>query len=139
MPRLTRVWIRTAFVYLAAALGVGVMLAAAPYVGISEFAGAVWPTYLHIFTVGWLTQLIFSVAWWMFPPQSREKPRGDERVGWAAFFLLNGGLLLRVVAEPLQVLRGDGPWRILLVASALVQLAAGLLMAAHFWTRTRKP
>ncbi len=47
--------------------------------------------------LGWATQLIGGVALWMFPPLSREQPRGDERLGWFAYGALNGGLLLRAV------------------------------------------
>jgi hypothetical protein len=33
-----------------------------------------WPTYLHLLVLGWLTQLIFGVAFWMFPRYSARNP-----------------------------------------------------------------
>jgi hypothetical protein len=34
------------------------------------------PVYLHLFMIGWVTQMIFGVAYWMFPRVSKENPRG---------------------------------------------------------------
>ena len=63
MPTLTRWYIRTAFAWLVTALAIGVALQAgivAPGV-----RAQVWPAYLHLITLGWLTGLIFGVAWWL--------------------------------------------------------------------------
>jgi hypothetical protein len=80
--------------------------------------------------------VIFGVAYWMFPRYSAERPRGHERLGWAAFLLLNGGLVLRVAAEPYHALgRGGGG---VLVASALLQLLAGWAFVLNTWPRVRE-
>ena len=97
---------------------------------------ALWLTYLHLLVVGWLTQLIFGVAYWMFPRYSPERPRGSERLGWASFALLNIGLVLRTVAEPWHALSGRGA--ALLVISGLFQLVAGWLFVANTWPRIRE-
>lgn len=95
-----------------------------------------WPTYVHLLVVGWLTQLIFGVAYWMFPRYSAERPRGSERLGWATFVLLNAGLLLRAIVEPWHALGGRGA--ALLVSSALLQLLAGWMFVANTWPRIRE-
>jgi hypothetical protein len=100
------------------------------------FLAAVWPTYLHLLVLGWLTQLIFGVALWLFPKHSPGRPRGDERLGWASFFLLNAGLVLRALAEPSHALghRVGG----LLVMAAVAQLLAGWAFVLNTWPRVRE-
>ena len=135
MPLLTRWFIKAAMVYLIAALLCGVAMQD-PIAARLPVLRAFWPTYLHLLVVGWLTQLIFGVAFWMFPKHSWAPPRGSDRLGWTCFALLNFGLVLRAVAEPLQGLgRPSAP---LLVASAVAQLLAGWAFVANTWPRVRE-
>jgi hypothetical protein len=62
LPQLSRWLIRTALVYLLVSLMVGVAQPSLTSAGL-----ILWPTYVHLLVVGWLTQLIFGVAYWMFP------------------------------------------------------------------------
>src|SRR5690606_29312518 len=96
MPLLARLLIKTALCYLGLALLLGVGLAAGVGPGMAAFG----PTWVHLLVVGWLTQLIFGVAFWLFPRHSRERPYGRTAPAWAAYGLLNLGLALRVAAEP---------------------------------------
>jgi hypothetical protein len=64
--------------------------------------GGLFPVYTHLFVLGWLTQLIFGVVFWMFPNYSTEQPRRSESLGWWTYALLNIGLLLRVIIEPIH-------------------------------------
>jgi hypothetical protein len=138
MPGLTRWFIKAALVYLVAALLIGLALAAGRLWTLSPFLGALGPVYFHLFLVGWVTQLIFGVVFWMFPKYSRERPRANESLGWAIFGLLNAGLLLRVVAEPLNTLNPGDSWGWVLAVSALVQWVAGLLFVANTWGRVKE-
>ncbi len=95
------------------------------------------PLFIHLLTVGWLTNLIFGVAHWMFPIASREQPRGRERLAWVAYALLNAGLLLRAAAEPTQALAADVGVAFVLAFSALLQAAGGVAFAFHIWPRVR--
>lgn len=100
MPLLTRLYLRAGLLYLLAALLINAAFALRellPSLGALQF---LFPVYLHLFMVGWVTQLIFGVSYWMFPTFSREHPRGNERLAAATFVLLNVGLLLRAFAEP---------------------------------------
>lgn len=93
-----------------------------------------WPTYVHLLVVGWLTQLIFGVAYWMFPrPRAAASP-WTERLGWVAYGCLNAGLLLRALAEsgPISVFRGE--WFLI---SGLFQLVAGWAFVIATWPRVR--
>src|SRR5262245_22834697 len=63
------------------------------------------PLHLHLATVGWLINMVFGVAVWMFPmPRGavREgRPRYSKRAAVACYAALNGGLALRMAAEPM--------------------------------------
>lgn len=133
MPTVVRWYVRTSLVYLAVALGLWLALAAG-------WLGPAWnPTALHLFFVGWVTQLIFGMAIWMLPTLSRAHPRGYEAVNWAVYILLNFGLVLRTVAEPqIQYVPG-APWSLLLLLSAWSQWLAGLGFVANAWYRVRGP
>jgi hypothetical protein len=122
-------------IYLVAALILGAVMQT-PLAARFPLFRALWLTYLHLLVVGWLTQLIFGVAYWMFPRYSAEQPRGSERLGWATFALLNLGLVLRVIAEPWHALAGQGA--ALPVSSAMLQLLAGWVFVVNTWPRIRE-
>ncbi len=136
MPFLTRLFIRTALAYFAAALVVGVLTVAGP--GLPVAAAGLRPVYFHLLMVGWVTQLIVGVALWMFPKHSRERPRGSDVLSWATYIPLNVGLLLRAVAEPLTATRRGNGWGWLLAASALMQMLAGWAFVANVWARVKE-
>ncbi|MEP7227401.1 MAG: hypothetical protein ABI785_08575 [Gemmatimonadales bacterium] len=120
--------------YLVAALALSIAMQP-PLSDRVPFLRVVWPTYLHLLVVGWLTQLIFGVAFWLFPKPSSARTQRGERLGWTSFVLLNLGLLLRVLGEPRALLGGDAAG--LLVSSAVAQLLAGWAFVANTWSRVR--
>lgn len=128
MPIVTRWALRTALGWAAITMVVGVLLA---WPGAPSLP---YPTYLHLFTVGWLSNLIFGVAHWMFPRESAERPRGDVRLAGLGWGALNAGLLLRVVGEAVEP-NGASEW---LLLSALLQLIAVWVWVAHLWPRVRE-
>ncbi len=137
MPAVTRFFIKTSFVYLIAALLVGAILAANVLWQLGDLLRGVTPLYLHMFMVGWVTQLIFGVVFWMFPRHTPEEPRGSELLGWLSYGLLNVGLLLRVVGEPLTAKQPETLWGWLLVVSAVFQWGAGLCFFINTWPRVK--
>ncbi len=129
MPTITRLFIKTGLIYFLAACSLLVFD--------SVFAnGNLWltPTWLHLFVVGWISHLIFGVAGWMFPKHSKETPRGNEKLGYAGFFLLNLGLVIRAVFEPLS---GHGWYPVALVISALTQWLAAIALVLWIWPRVK--
>lgn len=135
MPTLTRFFLKTALFYLVVALLAGTLLAARNIWLLPPVVTAFSPVYFHLFMVGWVTQLIFGVVYWMFPKHSKERPRGYESLGWATYGFLNTGLLLRVMGEPLNALQPGTIWGWLLVLSALLQWLAGLCFVINTWYR----
>lgn len=135
MPTLTRWFVKSGLLCLLAGLLLAVLMQW-PVIGAAPWLRAAWPTYLHLLVVGWLTQLIFGVAYWLFPRYSAERPRGSERLGWVSFVLLNAGLLLRIAGEPRAVLGGEAAT--VLTASAVAQLCAAMAFVVNTWPRIRE-
>lgn len=138
MPTLTRWFVKSSLIYLVAALLLGLALAANGLWELPPLFLALGPVYFHVFLVGWVTQLIFGVVFWMFPKQSLEQPRGSEGLAWATFWLLNGGLMLRIIAEPYHTLNPGSGLGWLLAVSALAQWAAGLIFVINTWGRVKE-
>ena len=137
MPPLTRWFIKTALFYCVTALALGAAMQSRPLVTALPALSVMWPTYLHLLMVGWITGLIFGVAYWLFPRSDRLRPALSERLGWAAYGFLNSGLLLRVATEPAAVLDPATPVRWLLPLAALLQLGGACAFAAMIWPRVR--
>ena len=138
MPLLTRWYIKSSLLFLVAALLSALVLAARPVLNLPATVNAFGPFYFHLFLVGWVTQLIFGVVFWMFPKYSLQHPRGSERLGWATFWLLNVGLVLRMVGEPLNAIMPLAGFGWLLVVSAVLQWLAGMAFVANTWGRVKE-
>jgi hypothetical protein len=136
MPRLTRWYLRAAMLHLGGALVLGLLHQVPGARSSFPFVAVLFPTLLHLLVVGWITQVIFGVAYWMFPRYSAEQPRGSERLGWITLVTLNAGMLLRLVGEPAHLLGRD--IKGLLVTSALLQLVAGWAFILNTWPRLRE-
>ncbi len=138
MPKLTRTFIKTSLVYLIGAFLLAVVVAARPVLNLPPWVNALTPVYFHMFMVGWVAQLIFGIVYWMFPKFSVDRPRGNESVAWSVYWLLNAGLLLRIVGEPALASGGAALWRWVLLLSAILQWLAGLGFAANIWPRVKE-
>lgn len=134
MPSLTRWFIKTALLYLILALCIGILLSLPNQNPMYNF----FPSYIHTLTFGWLSQLIFGVALWMFPKYSTTKPRGYEWLGWATYILLNTGLIIRIIFEPLQSMYSNNFNSWMLIISAILQWLAGLTFVLNTWNRVRE-
>lgn len=137
MPGVTRIFIKTALVYGCIGLLLNTLSVINSVWWRQPLLGAIQPTAIHLIVVGWLTQLIVGVALWMFPVWSKAQPRGPEWLGWTCYGLLNAGLLLRIIAEPLNAQRATPAVTVLLLSSAALQVAALWLFAALIWRRVR--
>lgn len=135
MPTLTRWYLKTAMVCLVAALLVGLLLSGRTIWSLPAVVAGFGPIYFHLLMVGWVTQLIFGVGYWLFPRYSKALPRGHAWLGWVTYLSLNAGLLLRVLGEPLNALRPGEIWGWLLLFSAFLQWLAALAFVANSWPR----
>ena len=137
MPVLTRWYIKSALAYLVAALLLNFVLALPITVNLPDVIRSLSPTYFHLFLVGWVSQMIFGVIYWMFPIITRVQPRGNERLGWVSYAFLNVGLLLRVVGEPLNWAYPHSLISWLLPVSAVLQWCAAVLFIILAWPRVK--
>ena len=138
MPTLTRWFLKSSLLFLILTVVLGVLLSARTPFGLPGWIGLLTPVYFHMFMVGWVTQLIFGVVFWMFPKYSKEKPRGSEKLGWLTFWLLNLGLVLRLIGEPAQAQNPTQSWGWMLATSAVLQWLAAIFFVANSWGRVKE-
>lgn len=129
MPGLSRWFIRAALLSLLLGLALGVVSAW------RGTGGLLAPTVLHLLVVGWLTQMVFGVAFWLLPKYASDRPRGPEWLAWVCFGTLNVGVALRLAAEPLTAAGHPAPAA--LIGSGLLQVVAAVAFAINTWPRTR--
>ena len=137
MPTLTRWFIKSALLYFVAALVIAVLLALQAPLRLPPAMGSLMPVYFHLFMVGWIAQFIFGVIYWMFPRFSKEKPRGSEGLAWATYGLINVGLILRAIGEPVSALQPQAGFGWLLALSAILQWLGGMVFVFNTWGRVK--
>ncbi len=138
MPLLTRLFIKSALVYLVAALLVGAALTAQNVWDLPPLISVLTPTFFHLLMIGWVTQLIFGIVYWMFPKYSKQSPHGNKRLWLATYWLLNLGLILRVVNEPMLTLGFSGIENGLQTLAGVLQWLAGVLFVFNIWPRVKE-
>lgn len=137
MPTLSRWFIKIGLLYFVIGLMMGAVLLVQPVLDWSPRWQTLRPLYLHFLFIGWVTQIIMGVGFWMFPKYSKEHPRGSEKLGWVVFVLLNLGLVLRAIGEPMMVLSPHDEFRWMLAVASLCLLLAGWGFIANSWGRIK--
>jgi hypothetical protein len=138
MPKLTRWTVRIGMLYLLLGL-LGWLVYTYDQVG--TLAGnwsALRPVSIHFITVGWLTQIIFAVMYWMFPIISRENPYGEKWIPWLGFWGLNLGLWFRALFE-IGLTQGfptDAGWG--LIGAGFIQWGGVTAWIIATWGRVRE-
>jgi hypothetical protein len=142
MPLETRLFVKTSLLWLGAAfVAGGVMLIFKAF----GFAIPSWSSTLHAHMafVGWLVNLVIGIALWFLPVNRTRFPNNRGRypivaVRWV-YGLLNAGLLLRLLFEPLIDAYGRAAWfSFALSASAVSQVVAVAMFCAIAWQRVRE-
>lgn len=128
MPLVSRFMIKAAFAWLLLALVGSAAVAAWPMPGYVWPGAAARAAVMHLLTVGWLTQLIFGVAHWLFPRYSRERPHGAAWLVWVAFVAMNLGVAGRLVGS--NAVWGE-------TVGGSLQFAGILAMTVAIWPRVR--
>ncbi|MDQ2670403.1 MAG: cbb3-type cytochrome c oxidase subunit I [Gemmatimonadota bacterium] len=138
MPPLVRRYLKTAILFLAVGLTIGLTLLVR-----RELLG-IWPApylvtaHVHAVLVGFVVMMIFGVALWMFPRAARDDTRYDPRAAEVAYWLVTSGTALRMLAELLRSEWSHPALRWAVVGAALAQvLGAGVFFRA-MWSRIRQ-
>ena len=149
MPLTSRLAVKVSIIYLALGAVLGAVLLINRWLPLGLALDALRATHVQFLVIGWLTQFIIGVAWWLFPPlaiglrddapvRRGQHQRGSETLYWWALVLLNAGILLRALFEPLHGWAELDLFRTLVDISGIALLVAAVLYVANLWGRVRE-
>lgn len=135
--------------YLGLGAVLGALLLVNRWLPLGAWVYALKASHVQFLVIGWLTQFILGVAWWLFPPlkigrrtdgtraRRGQAQRGSEPFFWITFVLLNAGILLRGLGTPLQAWTRLGWLQVASGLSGLFLLAAAIAFVLNVWARVR--
>ncbi|MCO6451815.1 MAG: cbb3-type cytochrome c oxidase subunit I [Caldilineales bacterium] len=130
MPRLSVAFVRAAMLYLLAGFTFGALMLANKGLAFYPTLWRLRPLHIEFLIFGWTLQLIMGVAFWILPRwQDR---RGNERIAWLSWLLLNLGILMAVVAT---IAPDFAP--ALQLSGRICETAGVLAFALHAWPRIK--
>jgi len=138
MFRIHRLFMKTAIAYLVLGVGLGGWLLLQKAVSGEGGSHDLALVHTHLVLVGFMLMMVMGVSLWMFPrrPGMGKEVLAKDPLAWGTYLLLNAGLLLRMVSEPLLPLP---PARVTLGLAALFQVGGVLLFVRGIWGRVRPP
>ncbi|PWH17657.1 MAG: hypothetical protein DDG59_07715 [Anaerolineae bacterium] len=128
MPRLSCWIIRSSLIDLALGAAFGALMLANKGLPFEPRLWLLLTAHIELMFYGWMTQFAMGVAFWILPRFATSTPRGDERLIWFAFGLLNLGLWIVVVSS----------WRSLAYLEVFgkgLELTAWLIFLRGVWRR----
>lgn len=135
MPRLSRLFVRSALLHLVIGFGAGTALLCVK-AGVADPLLWVWlPAHVDALLAGWMIQLALGVGYWILP---RRGAAGRGRMGLAvaAFAFLNAGSALCLGSGVLQYFEpGAAVLPALFAGGVALQMLALCAFAAHAWPR----
>lgn len=131
MPRLSIWFIRSGLAYLATGFTFGALMLFNKGLPVSSLVWRLLPAHVEFLLVGWTVQLIMGVAFWVLPRFSQAPRRGDIRLAWLSFILINVGIGLVVSGSFTPGLA----W--LNLPGRGAEAGAALAFALHAWPRVK--
>lgn len=131
MPRASVWFVRGALTHLLLGFTLGALLLWNKGLPITPQIWRLLPAHMEVLLLGWIGHLALGVAYWILP--RFQTARGNTRLAWAAFVLLNVGIALVSLAPFLPAFRG------LSLAGRLSESAAAVTFALHAWPRVKPP
>ncbi len=128
MPRLSVWFIRASLVYFLAGITLGALMLAEKGIAFDPAVMLALPIHIEFLLVGWLIQLAIGVAFWILPRFGTGAARGNERLVWASFVLVNLGILLAACQLWLPAA---------LLAGRMAEVAGILLFILGSWRRVK--
>jgi hypothetical protein len=151
MPKPSRAFVKASILYLCLGAVLGALLLINRWIPLGSMIATLRVSHIQMLVVGWMTQLIIGVAWWLFPPlasglrpgasrplRSGQALRGSEPLFWTTFVCLNVGVLLRALFEPLYSWSQIGVFNFLAAISGLFLLVAAVAFVVNIWNRVRE-
>lgn len=131
MPRLSIHIIRTSLLYFAAGILIGALII---FEKSRSFFPAIWlflPMHIEMLLFGWIIQLVIGVSYWMLPKFGSAPIRGNEKLVWISFALLNSGILLICLSS--LIVNNE----VFAFSGRLLELIAIIFYARHAWPRVK--
>jgi len=138
MHPLVRLYLKTAFAFLALGLLTGLWIEGQLEFGGRWLSHGMVVAHVHLLLVGFLLLLILGVALWMFPRLARGQPVGpNPRLVAVGYALLAVGTVSRAATEFFDLWLTAPGWRYARFAGAALQVAGIVLGIAMLWRRVR--
>ena len=135
MPRLTRWCVRAALLYLLFGFTLGGLLLSAKGDAVDLRVWLWLPAHVDALIVGWMIQLAMAMAFWILPGRLVIS-RGRVVLAWAAFGLLNTGLLITLGPAMLRYeFPNWGGFENTFAFGLIMQVSALVLFATYVWLR----
>ncbi len=137
MHILVRLYLRTAFFFLALGLFGGLWIEAQSMAG-GVISHGMIVAHVHVLLVGFLLMMVFGVAYWLFPRSGHGQPIGPYPilVGFS-YALLTAGTLTRAVTEFFDAQLTTQAWAYVRLAASTCQVGGIMIGVVALWGRVR--
>jgi len=134
---LVRLYLRTAFVFLALGLLGGLWIELRLTTGGAISHGMI-VAHVHVLLVGFLLMMILGTAFWLFPRSGRGQPIGPyPKLVGIAYALLAAGTLVRALTEFFDLELAARYWAYVRLGASAGQVAGIVLGIVALWSRVR--
>lgn len=131
MPRLSVWFIKASLVYLGLGFTFGGLILINKGLGVQFLFWRLLGSHIEFVLFGWIVLLVMGMGFWILPRFSISPVRGNEKLAWGAFILVNFGIGTIVFAS----FRTDAAWLTLLGKQA--EVAGVFLFVLHAWPRIK--
>jgi hypothetical protein len=137
MHALVRLYLRTAFLFLALGLLGGLWIEFRLATGGAISHGMI-VAHVHVLLVGFLLMMILGTAFWLFPRSGRGQPIGPHPTLVAvAYALLAAGTLIRALIEFFDLELAARVWGYVRLGASAGQAAGIVIGIVALWGRVR--
>ena len=137
MHSLVRRYLKTAIVFLAIGLAIGVWALVRRELYDQWPAPYVVSAHTHAILVGFVMMMILGVALWLFPRPERSDQRYDPRLATVAYWLVTMGTATRIAGELARAVTAAPSVRVAVVVASLAQVAGLGVFFYTMWSRIR--
>lgn len=137
MHSLVRRFLKTAIVFLAIGLGLGLWMMIARELELRFPGTYLVSAHTHAILVGFVMMMIFGVALWLFPRPSKEDTRYTPRAAEAAYWLVTLGTAGRIAGELARPYTDAIGVRVATLIAGVLQVAGIAVFFYTMWSRIR--
>lgn len=131
MPPLSRWMVKLALLNLGLGFTLGGLLLANKGIPLHPTLWLLLPAHQEFLITGWMFNLAMGVAFWILPRFAQEPKRGNTRLAWTGWILLNLGIWA-IAISPYAT-----GWGWMPLFGRLLQASGGVAFALHAWPRVK--